>query len=79
VNARDDFGTTPLMAAARNGQAEVVAALLINRADVNAQDAYGTTAFAVASEQRLESVAQLLRPVSPDQAQTAGGRVSDAR
>jgi ankyrin repeat protein len=41
VNARDDFGLTPLHAAAQEGHMEVAELLIAKGADVNAKDGIG--------------------------------------
>lgn len=61
VNAKDEKGVTPLMAASLLGHIEVVRALLAAKADVNAKDDEGTTALVYASVQgRVEVVRALL-------------------
>ncbi|MCE9500976.1 MAG: ankyrin repeat domain-containing protein, partial [Leptospira sp.] len=43
VNARDEFGTTPLMLATRGGFTDVVSLLIEKKADVNAKTKEGFT------------------------------------
>ena len=48
IDARDCDGWTPLIAAASHGYASVVAVLLDNKADPNAESHFGETALAIA-------------------------------
>lgn len=56
----DQFGTTPLMHAVRNGKAETVQALLDLGAQVNAKDTSGKTALARAREEGNSEVIEIL-------------------
>jgi hypothetical protein len=49
VNARDDYGYTPLMWAAQEGYIQTLEALLKRGADVNARDKAGRTALLIAT------------------------------
>lgn len=49
VNARDDYGYTPLMWAAQEGHVMTMGALLKRGADVNARDKQGRTALLIAT------------------------------
>jgi ankyrin repeat protein len=61
VNAKDDFGNSPLLAAVRAGEDEVVATLLAHGADPGAGDAYGQTAAVVARRENEQSILALLK------------------
>jgi ankyrin repeat protein len=60
VNAKDDKGVTPLIAAAFGGHADVEKLLLANKAEVNAKDHGGRTALHYAAEFGHQDVAELL-------------------
>lgn len=60
VFAKDEFGSTPLFFAAYNGQKEVVALFLANRADVNAKGDAGLTALRGAVDGDHKDIAELL-------------------
>jgi ankyrin repeat protein len=62
VNARDDEGTTPLLASLGwiEGTPEVVQFLLENGADVMVRDNWGKTAYEVARSERKEEILELL-------------------
>jgi uncharacterized protein len=57
----DDSGDTALMAASENDHPKVVQALLDARADVNAKNNDGQTAFDLATRGGHEDVAEFLR------------------
>ena len=54
VNAKDTYGDTPLMYAARHGHSRSAALLIASGADVNARDAYGVTAATWADNLKYE-------------------------
>lgn len=61
VNARGDFGVTPLMRAAYNGYTNIMELLINVGADVNAADAGGATALHLAARQgQVEAVKKLI-------------------
>lgn len=49
VNAKDEFGLTPLHYAARNGYLNIVKLLIENGADINAKDDFGSTILCAAA------------------------------
>jgi ankyrin repeat protein len=57
----DDTGRTPLHYAVPFGHKEMVKLLLVNKADVNAQNSSGETPLALALEQGHQDIAELLR------------------
>ncbi len=61
VNARDEYGKTPLHFAARKGQKEVVEFLIANGADVNVKDKFSRTPLFLAIKQGHKDTAELLR------------------
>jgi hypothetical protein len=60
VNARDDYGYTPLMWAAQQGHHLTSETLLKKGADVNAQDKQGHTALLIATVKGHEKVVRVL-------------------
>jgi ankyrin repeat protein len=60
INARDEFGSTPLAYAVSEKRPDVVAVLLESGADVMVQDDEGSTALHSAIEHRLPEVAAAL-------------------
>ena len=65
VNGVDADGNTALIEAARFGHDDVVAALLIAKADVNAKNRDGKTALMLASEGGHDEAVRLLTQASP--------------
>jgi hypothetical protein len=61
VNARDMFGGTALMLAARGGREDIVRALIKASADVNTKDSEGRTALSSAIDNGHTEVAQFLK------------------
>ena len=61
VNAKDENGNTPLMAASIEGHFEKVKVLLDNGADVNSKTVQGYTALTVASWKSYIKVIKLLK------------------
>jgi ankyrin repeat protein len=61
VNAKDNIGMTPLMAAAEEGRKDVCELLISKGADINAQDKDGKTALKYAIENSKNDVADFLR------------------
>ena len=59
VNAKDEYGYTPLSCAASRGHEKVVELLLKNKADIKARNCYGT-ALHVAAENGHAKVVSLL-------------------
>jgi hypothetical protein len=60
VNARDEYGKTPLHLAVDRSGIDVVALLIAKGADVNAQDKHGNTPLHVAAENGRKEYAELL-------------------
>ena len=60
VNARDDFGWTACMYAARAGREAVIEYLLTKRADLNAADPRGESALTLAIDNAHQSTASFL-------------------
>lgn len=56
VNAKNEFGSSPLIRAAMNGHGGLCITLIDKGADVNASDTYGWTPLYRAAEQGLEDV-----------------------
>ena len=65
-NERDSLGYTPLIYAARDGNAGAVQVLLRHRAQVNAQDNNGSTALMHAAEDGHREIARLLLNAGAD-------------
>ena len=61
LQASDEDGLTPLMVAARKGNAEIVAALIEASADLDVRDADGWTALRYAAEFQNKETEDLLR------------------
>jgi ankyrin repeat protein len=64
VNARDDFGSTALMLAARRGKMDLVQLLLAKGADPKAKNCHGETAASLAQFGGYPAVAQRLASVA---------------
>ncbi len=60
VNAKDDHGTTALMAASGQGHVEAAQLLIDRDADINARDSAGATALMYAASKGLFEVVKLL-------------------
>ena len=60
INARDDYGDTALMLAARYGHKEIAQALLDKGANPDAQDKGGYTALMLAAHKGHKEIAGLL-------------------
>ena len=66
VNAKTGNGVTALIVASREGQLEIVRALLDAKADVNAKMSDGSTALIMASQQGHQQVVQLLKSANEE-------------
>jgi hypothetical protein len=60
VNARDDYGYTPLMWAAQEGYIQTLEALIKRGADVNARDKAGRTALLIATVKGHQAIVKSL-------------------
>lgn len=60
VNARNEYGETPLHLAVARGGIDIVELLIAKGADVNAQDKHGNTPLQVAAENGRKEYAELL-------------------
>ena len=60
VNAKDQYGETPLHAAASCDSKEVAELLISKGADVNAKNRFGNTPLHLAADQGSKGVAELL-------------------
>jgi ankyrin repeat protein len=75
VNARNQWGSTPLIEASARGRAGIVKALLVAGADANAADNSGSTALIWACRNgSLESARLLVAAKALVNARNAGGR-----
>ena len=64
VDARDNYGRTPLLRAASNGHEAVVKLLLgTGKVDVDAKDKYGRTPLSWAAANGHDAVVEVLRSV----------------
>jgi len=61
VNAKDNYGTTPLIFAAISGSTEIMAALIDKGADVNAKDYMGRTALIEVFNSENEHTAEIIQ------------------
>jgi ankyrin repeat protein len=59
-NCKDDLGNTPLMLAARNGQAEIISFLVENQAYLNTKNSLGDTALLISCKEGHSVAAQSL-------------------
>jgi len=61
VNAKNDFGSTPLIRAALGGHKEIIELLIAKGADVNAKSGDGSTPLGFAIMRNRTEIADLLR------------------
>ena len=77
VNARDEYGKTPLHLAVDRGGIDIVALLIAKGADVNAQDKLGNTPLHVAAGNGRKEYAELLLAKGADvNAKNSGGNTA---
>lgn len=60
MNARDEYGRTPLHAAVLYNQEEIVKVLLSGNASIDVQDYYGQTALHLAARRDLKTIVRML-------------------
>src|SRR5262245_49874630 len=73
INARDKYGQTGLMIAARDGKVDVVRLLIDGRADLNHRAKFGLTALMLAVINRHVEIVRLLVQAGADQSVRGSG------
>ncbi len=75
INAKDDYGRTPLLGASREGYEEIVATLIASGADVNTEDNNGEAPLHSASRKGHEGIVATLIAAGADvNATSANGK-----